>query len=255
VIDNQGKVVLVTGGAGGLGRATAELLLEQRAQVAIIDGNGPLLTKTAGEFGRYEARLMTHVGDICEEAVLDQFVERALSAFGRIDAVCNVAGILGPGPIENVARATFDRVMHVNCLSQLLLVQRALPALRASQRASIVNVASVGAAVALPHMSIYCASKAAVLGLTRAMAAELAPNIRCNAVCPGGIDTPMSQNLLASFGESERAEMIPKLTGRQLLKRFAAPAEVGNLITFLVSDASSFMTGAVLPIDGGHTAW
>jgi NAD(P)-dependent dehydrogenase (short-subunit alcohol dehydrogenase family) len=252
---NQDKRVLITGAAGGLGRASAELLLQQGASVALIDHDESRLRDTARLFEMFDKRVVTFTGNICDEKNLDTFVATALAAFGGIDAVCNVAGILGASSLEEADRTRFDHVMHVNCLSQLLLVQKALPALRESAGASIVNVASVGALVALPHMSIYCASKSAVLGLTRAMAAELAPKIRCNAVCPGGIDTPMSQNLLGGMSEKDRNDVIPKLTGRQLLKRFAQPTEIANLIAFLVSDASSFMTGAILPIEGGHTAW
>jgi len=111
----------------------------------------------------------------------------------------------------------------------------------------------VGALVALPMMAAYCASKAAVLGLTRAAALELAPDIRCNAICPGGIDTPMAQAFLAQF--PDKKEMLGKLVGRQLLKRFATPEEVAELLLFLISDESAFITGAVLPIEAGHTAW
>jgi NAD(P)-dependent dehydrogenase (short-subunit alcohol dehydrogenase family) len=252
---SEDKCVLITGAAGGLGRACAEVMLEQGAKVALIDHDASLLSATARELVHFENRVVTRAGDICNEEALAGFVAETLSRFGAIDAVCNVAGILGASSLEEADRERFDRVMHTNCFSHLLLVQKALPALRASKRASIVNVASVGALVALPHMSIYCASKAAVLGLTRAMAAELAPHIRCNAICPGGIDTPMSQKLLAAMSEAERQEVLPKLTGRQLLKRFASPREIANLVAFLVSDNSSFITGAILPIEGGHTAW
>jgi 3-oxoacyl-[acyl-carrier protein] reductase len=115
-------------------------------------------------------------------------------------------------------------------------------------------VASIGALVALPMMTVYCASKAAVLGLTRAVAAELAPAIRCNAVCPGGIDTPMARGLLASVPEDHRDDLLAKLTGRQLIKRFAQPEEIAQTLVFLVSDESAFLTGSVLAADGGHSA-
>ena len=238
-----------------MGRATTELLLEQGARVGVIDSNGALLEKTVADLARHEPRLLALTGDICDEDTLSGFVQSTLAKFDGIDSVCNVAGVLGPGTLEQATRENFDRIMHVNCLSHLLLVREALGALRASGRGSIVNVASIGATSALPHMSIYCASKAAVLGLPRAMALELAPSVRCNAVCPGGVDTPMSQSLLGALSEEEREALIPRLIGRQLLKRFAMPQEVASLITYLVSDAASFMTGAVLPVDGGHGAW
>lgn len=106
-----------------------------------------------------------------------------------------------------------------------------------------------------PHMSVYCASKAAIIGMTRALAAELAPDIRCNVICPGGIDTAMAQGLLAGLPPEERAGLLAKLTGRQHLKRFAHPAEIAKTILHLASDESSFITGSVIAADGGHTSW
>jgi NAD(P)-dependent dehydrogenase (short-subunit alcohol dehydrogenase family) len=118
---------------------------------------------------------------------------------------------------------------------------------------AIVNVASVGALVALPNVSAYCPSKSAVVGLTRAAAAEFAPDIRCNAVCPGGIDTDMARGHLASFEDKEAAQR--KLTGRQMLPRYARPDEIAAVIAFLASDDASFVTGAVIAADAGHSAW
>ena len=142
--------------------------------------------------------------------------------------------------------------MHVNCLAQLLALQAVLPTMR--DGSSIINVSSVGARVALPNLAAYSASKAAVLGLTRGVAYELADaGIRCNAICPGGIDTPMAAAVVASF--PSRDDALGKLTGRQLFKRFAEPDEIAGLILYLASDESSFVTGAVLSVDAGHTAW
>ncbi len=126
--------------------------------------------------------------------------------------------------------------------------------MRAAGGGSIINMSSVGALVALPSLAAYSASKAAVLGLTRGAAYELAElGIRCNAICPGGIDTPMAEAVVASF--PDRDDALSRLTGRQLFKRFAAPSEVASLVLYLASDESSFVTGAVLSADGGHTAW
>ena len=115
-----------------------------------------------------------------------------------------------------------------------------------------MNVASIGALVSLPNVSAYCASKSGVVGLTRSAAAEFAPNIRVNVVCPGGVDTPMARNHLASFEDKEAA--MAMLTGRQLMHRYARPREIANVIAFLASDESSFMTGAVVPVEAGHSA-
>lgn len=249
------KRVLITGAAVGLGRAAALQLAAQGARLVLIDSNAAELNNTLDLIVTAGGEAVAQVGDVTLADTAAASVAKALAAYDGLDAVCNVAGVLSVGSVEQASIAEFDRTMHINCLAQLLMIQHALPALRRSQHASIVNVASVGALTALPMMSIYCASKAAVLGLTRAIATELAPDIRCNAICPGGIDTPMAQNLLAQFDPKQRADMLSKLTGRQLLKRFATPDEIASLIVYLVSDESSFITGAILPIDGGHTAW
>jgi 2-keto-3-deoxy-L-fuconate dehydrogenase len=136
----------------------------------------------------------------------------------------------------------------------LLAIQAVAPSMKRLGRGSIVNVSSVGAHVALPHLAVYSASKAAILGLTRGVASELAAfGIRCNAICPGGIDTPMAEAVVGSFADRENA--LAQLTGRQMFKRFASPDEIAGLITYLAGDESTFVTGATINIDAGHTAW
>jgi NAD(P)-dependent dehydrogenase (short-subunit alcohol dehydrogenase family) len=251
----EGKSVLVTGAGGGLGRAVAMQLAQRGAKLALTDSNKDSLAQTIELIRQCGAEAVARTGDIVDPVTAADLMASAERSLGGIDGVCNVAGVLSGGTIENASIAEFDRAMHINCMAQLIVIQKALPALRRSQRASIVNVASIGALTALPMMSIYCASKAAVLGLTRAVASELAPQIRCNVICPGGIDTPMSRDFLAALSPGEREALIPKLTGRQLLKRFATPDEIAAAIVFLTSDESSFLTGAVVPVDGGVTAW
>jgi 2-keto-3-deoxy-L-fuconate dehydrogenase len=144
--------------------------------------------------------------------------------------------------------------MHTNCYAQLLAIQHVVPRMIATGGGSIVNVSSVGGLVALPQLTGYGASKAAVLGLTRGVAYEYAEDgIRCNAVCPGGIETPMATEVVDSF--DDREEALARLTGRQLAKRFADPDEVASLIAYLASDEASFVNGATISVDAGHTTW
>jgi NAD(P)-dependent dehydrogenase (short-subunit alcohol dehydrogenase family) len=251
--DVRDRTFIVTGAASGLGRATAVRLCAAGAKVVLTDRDGAGLDRT---LAMIEARdnTRTIVGDVTLEETARSCVEIAGSAFGALHGLCNVAGTLGAGGgVEDCSIEEFDRVMNVNCRAQMTFIRHAVPALRRAGKGAIVNVASVGALVALPHMAAYCASKAAVLGLTRAAALELAPSIRCNAVCPGGIDSPMAENFLAQF--ENREEMVGKLVGRQMLRRFAQPEEIAEVLLFLLSDASSFVTGAVWPVEAGHTAW
>lgn len=251
----SGKVIAITGAGGGLGSATAKAMAAEGASLALTDCDAQGLEDLTQALREAGARFVVKVGDVRESQTHTGLHELALREFGQIDGLCNVAGILGPGTLAHATRDQFDQVMHVNCLAQLLAIQAFAPSLERTGHGSIVNVASVGAMVGLPLMGVYCASKAAVVGLTRALAAELAPRIRCNVVCPGGIDTPMARNLLNSVPVPNREELLGKLTGRQLLKRFAAPEEIAAVLVFLTSDESVFMTGAVVSADGGHTAW
>jgi NAD(P)-dependent dehydrogenase (short-subunit alcohol dehydrogenase family) len=248
------KTVVITGAASGLGRCTALAMAREGAHLALVDVDETGLRHTENVLQEIGARVVALPGDVTKIQTHTQLCEMTESEFGSVHGLCNVAGILGPGTLNDVTEDQFDRVMHVNCLAQILAIRAFSPSLKKSGGA-IVNVASVGAQVGLPLMSVYCASKAAVVGMTRAVAAELAPLVRCNVVCPGGIDTPMAQGLLASVPQEQRDGLLAKLTGRQLLPRFATPAEIAQVLVFLVSDESAFMTGSVVSADGGHTAW
>lgn len=249
------KVIAITGAAQGLGRATAIAMGREGARLALTDIDATGLAATMDALRGMGIKAISVVGDVTHSSTHDQLLASALGQFGGLHGLCNVAGVLGAGQLADVTEESFDHVMHVNCFAQLLAIQRMAAALKVSGQGAIVNVASVGAMVALPMMTTYCASKAAVIGLTRAVAAELAPHVRCNVVCPGGMDTPMARGLLSGLSDAESAELIGKLTGRQLQKRFAAPEEVAQTLVFLVSDASSFSTGSIFSADGGHTAW
>ncbi len=251
-----GKVALVTGAGGGIGRAAAVRFAEEGAKVGVTDQDAAGLGETAAlvkaaSGGAEEA--VRVAGDIVDPATIDQLASETLARFGKIDVLFNNVGILILKSLADTTPEDFDRIMRVNVLSHLLGIQRVAPEMRRAGGGSIVNVASVGGLVALPNVSAYGASKSAVIGLTRSAAMEFGPQIRVNAVCPGGVDTPMAQRHLASFEDKEAAMKL--LTGRQIIKRYAQPREIADLVVFLASDEASFVTGATIAADAGHTTW
>jgi NAD(P)-dependent dehydrogenase (short-subunit alcohol dehydrogenase family) len=250
----EGKVALITGAGRGQGRAAALAMVAQGASVALTDLESRALKDVLTDVRAAGGEGVAVAGDIAEQSTVDALVTRTLDAFGRIDVLLNNAGISPSKPLDDYTLEDFDQIMHVNCWAQLMAIQKVLPAMRAAGGGSIINVSSVGGLVALPQLSAYCASKAAVIGLTRAVAYECAPDgIRCNAICPGGVDTPMAREVVASFPDEQTA--LALLTGRQMFKRFAHVDEITGLVVFLASDESSFMTGAAVPIEAGHSAW
>jgi NAD(P)-dependent dehydrogenase (short-subunit alcohol dehydrogenase family) len=250
----DGEVAIVTGAGGGLGRSVARQLAAAGARLAITDLDDERLAATKAELARTGSPCLSKVGDVSESRTTLELAQRAVESFGRVDILCNVAGISTPVSVEEITTSVFDTFMHTNCLAHLLAIQAVAPHMADGGGGSIINVASVGALVALPRLTAYCASKAAVLGLTRSIAYEYAEqNIRCNAICPGGIDTPMATEVVGSFPNREDA--LARLTGRQLAKRFASPQEIAGLVVYLASPESAFVNGAIISIDAGHTAW
>jgi NAD(P)-dependent dehydrogenase (short-subunit alcohol dehydrogenase family) len=255
--DLTGKVALITGAGSGIGRAAAARFTAAGARVGLTDIDEKGLAETAAELP--DDAVVSVAGDVVDPATMDELTTAVVARFGRVDALFNNVGILIMKSLLDTTAADFDQLMHVNCLSQLIAMQRVVPEMRRrkggeeSGGGSVINVSSVGGLVALPNVSAYCPSKSAVIGLTRAAAAEFAPDVRVNAICPGGVSTPMSDAHLESFDDKEAAMRL--LTGRQLIKRYARPDEIASVAVFLASDEASFMTGAVVPVEAGHTAW
>jgi NAD(P)-dependent dehydrogenase (short-subunit alcohol dehydrogenase family) len=247
----SGRVALITGAGSGIGRAAAGLFVAAGARVGITDIDKEALAGTSALLP--DDAVVSVAGDIVDPATMDELTTEIVTRFGRVDVLFNNVGILILKSLLDTTPADFDRLMHVNCLSYLIAMQRVVPEMRRGGGGAIINVSSVGGLVALPNVSAYCPSKSAVIGLTRAAAAEFAPEVRVNVICPGGVSTPMSDAHLESFADKEAATRL--LTGRQLLKRYARPEEIANVAVFLASDEASFMTGAVVPVEAGHTAW
>jgi NAD(P)-dependent dehydrogenase (short-subunit alcohol dehydrogenase family) len=234
--------VLVTGGASGIGLTTARRLAAEGAAVAVLD----LVSLAEGA----RAGLISVRGDVTDDASVRAAVEDAAAELGGLDVLVNNAGIGAQGGVEDNPDDEWHRVLDVNVVGMVRVTRAALPYLRASSRAAIVNTASIAATAGLPQRALYSASKGAVAALTRAMAADLLPEgIRVNAVNPGTADTPWVARLLESAADpqAERAA----LEARQPHGRLVSADEVADAIAYLASPATGSVTGVALAVDGG----
>jgi NAD(P)-dependent dehydrogenase (short-subunit alcohol dehydrogenase family) len=234
-----GLSALVTGGASGIGLATARALAAQAARVAVLDlaPHGP-------------ADLTYVRADVSDDAAVQEAVAAAVARLGGLDVLINNAGIGAQGGVEDNDDDEWRRVLDVNVLGTVRITRAALPALRESRHAAIVNMCSIAATAGLPQRALYSASKGALLSLTMAMAADLLPHgIRVNAVNPGTADTPWVGRLLDSATDpaAERAA----LAARQPHGRLVAPEEIAAAVCYLASPAAESTTGTALAVDGG----
>jgi NAD(P)-dependent dehydrogenase (short-subunit alcohol dehydrogenase family) len=259
----EGKVAIITGAAGGIGRATARLFASEGARLALIDvdaeGAAGLRAELTGTEGRSADEVLAIGADVSREEEVASYVDRVVAELGAPTVLFNNAAIEGEiRPSHEYDPATFERVMRINVFGAWLNLARVTSAMLAGgDGGSIVNAASGAAVMGLPNMSAYVASKHAVLGLTRTAAVELAGSgIRVNAICPGPTDTPMMDSLERkheAIGISQ-ADAHRALTANIPIGRYGRPEEIAELVLFLSSDAASFITGAGIAIDGGRTA-
>lgn len=241
----NGRRVLITGGASGIGRATAVLLRQEGAAVAVVDRNAAAAATVAAECGAIAVTM-----DVSDEANVQRGVDDAAAKLGGLDGVVNAAGIFHPQLMMETDLTIWQQTLAVNMTGVFLVCRAAVPHLRRADKASIVNIASgVGLQPTGAGGAAYAASKAGVIGLTRSIAAELAPTIRVNAVCPGAVDTPMT----AGFLRDATGEVAPSIANRYAMKRPAESTEIAAAILFLLSHEASFVTGVSLAVDGGRT--
>ncbi|MFF4363242.1 SDR family NAD(P)-dependent oxidoreductase [Streptomyces sp. NPDC001604] len=236
----EGLKALVTGGASGIGRATAELLAARGAQVAVLDLDPTSVDKP----------LLGFRADVSDDASVREAVAAAVTELGGLDIVINNAGVGALGTVEDNDDAEWHRVLDINVVGMVRVSRAALPHLRRSQHAAIVNTCSIGATAGLPQRALYCASKGAVYSLTLAMAADhVREGIRVNCVNPGTADTPWVGRLLDAAEDpvAERAA----LEARQPTGRLVSAAEVAGAIAYLASPLSGATTGTSLAVDGG----
>jgi NAD(P)-dependent dehydrogenase (short-subunit alcohol dehydrogenase family) len=245
--DFTGKVGIVTGGAQGIGQGIVRRLLDDGMTVTAADCDGEALQELQASVGRPE-RLHTRVTDVTSEEQVRQLVAATLAQCGRLDALVNNVGIGINKPVEELTLGEWNRVLATNLTSMFLMVQQAVPHLRAAQGA-IVNIASTRALQSEAHTEAYSASKGGVVALTHALAVSLGPAIRVNGICPGWIEVGDWQKAARRqephHSESDR--------GQHPAGRVGTPADIAAMTAFLLSAEAGFITGHCFPVDGGMT--
>ncbi len=254
-----GKVCVVTGAGQGMGRASAQEMARQGGKVIVADINAETGAETVALIVAAGGTAQFVRVDLRDGASIKALMDTAAASFGGIDVVHANAAVhetdLTPHTsIEELDEAVWDVVNDINLKAVWLCTKHAVPYLKQSSAAAIVNVASTGATVAYPMAGAYCATKGGVVMLTKASAVDLAKfNIRVNCYCPGSIRTPMLDKYLAAAADPVALEK--ELRGAHLLPRLGEPEEVAKLAVFLACNDSSFITGAAYLIDGGALAW
>jgi len=244
----EGKVAIVTGAARGVGQATVELFVSEGALVVAADVLDQELRKQSAPFGGRVAAVAADVGDPEAAGIL---VRTALDRYGRVDVVFNNAGVTTRRPLAQTDDATWDATMAVNLTSAFYLMRAAAPLMVKAGGGAIVNNASINALRGNVDLAAYAAAKGGLVSMTRALATELAPaGVRVNAICPGTIDTPMTDEYLS--GSDSPDTLREQLVRKHPLGRLATAEDIARAALFLASDDAAFITGVALPVDGGR---
>jgi NAD(P)-dependent dehydrogenase (short-subunit alcohol dehydrogenase family) len=249
----SGKIALITGGASGIGRATALLFAREGAAVAIADLNAQAGEAVANEITQSGGRAIFELADVTRATDCRGLAERAIREFGRIDILFNNAGIIRRATVLELSEEDWDRVMAVNVKAIYLLSREAIPHMQKAGGGSIINMASGWGLAGGAKAAVYCASKGAVVLLTKAMAIDHGPQkIRVNCICPGDTETGMLRVEAQQLGEANDRFLAE--AAKRPLRRVGSPEEIAQAALFLASDASSFVTGTALVVDGGGLA-
>jgi NAD(P)-dependent dehydrogenase (short-subunit alcohol dehydrogenase family) len=253
-INLKGRTALITGAGSGIGRGCALALAECGAAVLVNDRDESAAQQTVDQIVAAKGSAKPLRADISSEADVQAMFDHAKTfTHGKLDILVNNAGFNLFKGLADTTPAEWDQVMAVDLRGLYLVTHTALPLLKASGHASIINIASVHARLTVPNMSAYPAAKGGIVSLTRALCQELGPaGIRVNAVSPGFIDTPLIAQWLAS--EPDPPASLKRINGYHPVGRIGKPQDIGALVAFLASDLSSFITGQDLVVDGGLTA-
>jgi NAD(P)-dependent dehydrogenase (short-subunit alcohol dehydrogenase family) len=241
----DGRRALVTGGASGIGEATCRAFTGAGAEVIIADIDGPRAERLAEELAGSRVLLL----DITDETA----VRAAFAALDRLDILVNNAGIGLVGGLEETELADFQRLFRVNVEGTFLVTRAAIPLLKAA-RGSIVMIGSAAGVVGIRRRFAYCATKGAVVAMTRQLAVDYPKDVRVNCICPGTVDTPFVEGYLERYHKHEKDKVRAELNARQPLGRMGRPDEIAALALYLCSPEAEFVQGAVVAIDGGLTA-
>jgi NAD(P)-dependent dehydrogenase (short-subunit alcohol dehydrogenase family) len=249
----DGKTVIITGSARGQGAVAAELFAKEGAQLLLSDIL-PEGERVAAQIAARGGRATFVQADTSQESDAAKVADRAMAAYNCIDILYNNAGIILGKPFQDTTLEEWERIIRVDLTGPFLMSKAVVPHMIKRQKGAIINVSSVGGIIGYPSMAAYGAAKGGLVNLTRCMAVDLAPyHIRVNVICPGAIDTPMPRTYVENMPDKEA--VWKQIAEVHLLKRFGTSEEVVYLALFLASDEASFMTGAMIPVDGGHSAY
>jgi meso-butanediol dehydrogenase/(S,S)-butanediol dehydrogenase/diacetyl reductase len=252
-MDIKGKVALITGGGTGLGAAIAERFVADGARVCITGRRKEMLENVAQSLPSSTVNICP--GDVSKEEDVKRMVDTTVEFGGKLDVLVNNAGTNHPAPITELDPKLWQEVIGVNLTGPFLLIKAVIPHMLKEGGGSIINISSLGGMRCLPSYPAYCSTKAGLIMLSQQVALDYGRhNIRCNAVCPGGVKTDMTRKDFGQFGKMlgiEPDTFINQIASEIPLHRFAESPEIGGLCSYLASDDSSFVTGAVITIDGG----
>lgn len=248
-----GRTVAITGGAAGIGLATARALLREGACVALLDIDGDAARSAASDLTSSYGGAYGFAADVTDVKSISRAVLEATEELGSLDSLVNNAGVAGLGSVHESSVESWQRIWSVNVLGTFLASRAVLPNMIEQGGGAIVNVGSVAGLVGIPGMAAYCAAKGAIVNLTRQMAAEYGKyGVRVNCVCPGTVaETAMGKSLL---GSDHNPEALDKRLAKYPLGRFGRSPEVAEAVAFFLSDAAGFCAGSILAVDGGMTA-
>jgi len=245
-----GKICLITGGAQGIGEACARLFAKEGSKVIIVDVHKEKGESLQSQLQQEGFEVLFIACDIGSKVEVDSLMSQVISTYGRVDVLVSNAGIFKAAPFLEVTEADFDAVLRVNLRGAFLMGQAVARLMKEKGGGSIINMSSVNGVLAIPEIASYNVSKGGLNQLTRAMALALADDgIRVNAVAPGTIATELASKAVLTSDEARH-----KILGRTPMKRLGEPSEIANVVAFLASEASSYITGEVITVDGGRMA-